>query len=200
MIFTLSSVLPPPHLQFSAYPPTQCPSFGEHDAHFVGEPHDIGSVLPSYVWKALVHYTGKAVSLFPYAMSLAKTLQVDFICSFVSRVERFPRGGINVASPLAGLDASLHPLVGCLRLEQEVHSPLRAEGRFLVQRRLRSLRHSPRGRRRRRLVRYRQSLIHSPSGPMESTLWVVPHVHLLETWLAYAPPIRHTLHCRAAMA
>ena len=51
LIFTLSSVLPPPHLQFSAYPPTQCPSFGEHDAHFVGEPHDIGSVLPSYVWK-----------------------------------------------------------------------------------------------------------------------------------------------------
>ena len=84
------------------------------------------------------------------------------------------------------------------RLEEEVHSLLRAEGRFLVQRRLRSLRHSPRGRRRRRLVRYRQSLVHSPSGPMESTLWVVPHVHFLETWLAYAPPIsaHFALPCR----
>ena len=34
--FALSVFLPPPHLLFSAHPPMQCPSFGEHNAHFVG--------------------------------------------------------------------------------------------------------------------------------------------------------------------
>ena len=77
LIFTSSVLLPPPHLPFSAHPPTQCPSFGEHDTHFVGESHDIGSALPSYVWKVLVHYTGKAVCLCRVLISTSPVLPLS---------------------------------------------------------------------------------------------------------------------------